>query len=97
MTRMHNPPHPGEVLKEYLGELTVSDIAAHIGVSRITLQRILNGTSGISIDMAFRLGEAFGNSPELWAGMQLQYDLYQAGRIKRPQIGRIPLGEPADV
>lgn len=91
MTRMHNPPHPGSVLREYLGDVTVSDIAAHIGVSRNTLQRIVNGTSAISIDMAYRLGAALGTSPELWAGMQLQYDLYQAGKEKRPKIERMPL------
>jgi addiction module HigA family antidote len=86
MTRMHNPAHPGAVLREYLGNLSVTEVAARIGVSRATLQRILNGTSGISPDMAYRLGAAFSTSPELWAGMQLQYDLYQAGKIKRPKI-----------
>lgn len=89
MTRMHNPPHPGEVLREYLGDLTVTDVAAKIGVSRVTLQRIVNCAAGISADMAYRLGSAFGTSPELWAGMQLQYDLYQAKKIKRPKIERI--------
>nr|WP_207393316.1 HigA family addiction module antitoxin [Duganella aceris] len=87
--RMHNPPHPGAVLREYLGDLTVTEVATRIGVNRATLQRILNGASGISPDMAYRLGSAFGTSPELWAGMQLQYDLYHAGKIKRPKIERI--------
>ncbi|MQA18090.1 HigA family addiction module antitoxin [Rugamonas rivuli] len=86
MTRMHNPPHPGEVLREYLGDLTITDVAAHLGVGRVTLQRIVNGAAGISPDMAYRLGAAFGTSPEMWAGMQLQYDLYQAGKVKRPKI-----------
>lgn len=89
MTRMHNPPHPGEVLKEYIGDLSVTEVAAHIGVSRATLQRIVNGAAGISVDMAYRLGAAFGTGPELWAGMQLEYDLYHAGKMKRPQIARI--------
>ncbi|NGZ83318.1 HigA family addiction module antitoxin [Duganella aceris] len=89
MMRMHNPPHPGAVLREYLGDLTVTEVATRIGVNRATLQRILNGASGISPDMAYRLGSAFGTSPELWAGMQLQYDLYHAGKIKRPKIERI--------
>lgn len=89
MTRMHNPPHPGEVLREYLGELTITDVAARLGVGRVTLQRIVSGAVGISPDMAYRLGAAFGTSPELWAGMQLQYDLHQAGKIKRPKIERI--------
>jgi len=89
MTRMHNPPHPGEVLREYLGDLTVTEVAARLGVGRVTLQRLVNGVSGVSPDMAYRLAAAFGTSPELWAGMQLQYDLYQAGKMKRPKIARI--------
>jgi addiction module HigA family antidote len=89
MTRMHNPPHPGEVLREYLGEVTVTDAAVKLHVTRATLSRILNGSAGISADMALRLGEALGTSPELWAGMQLQYDLYQAEQKKRPKVERL--------
>ncbi len=89
MTRMHNPPHPGEVLREYLGDMTITDAAIRLGVGRVTLQRVVSGAAGISSDMAYRLGSAFGTSPELWAGMQMQYDLYQAGKIKRPKIERI--------
>lgn len=73
MTRMHNPPHPGEVLREYLGEVTVTEAA-------------VKQAAGISPEMAYRLAEAFGTSPELWAGMQMQYDLYQAGKVNRPKI-----------
>ena len=83
MTRMHNPPHPGEVLKEYLGDRTVTETAVRLGVTRGTRSRIVSGTSGVSVDMAYRLGDAFGTSPELWAGMQLQYDLHQAGTRRR--------------
>ena len=72
MTRMRNPPHPGEVLREYLGETTVTAAAAKLGVNRVTLNRIVTGASGISADMAYRLASAFGTSAELWAGMQLQ-------------------------
>lgn len=89
MKRMHNPPHPGEVLREYLGDRTVTEVAARLGVGRVTLQRLVNGVSGVSPDMAYRLAAAFGTSPELWAGMQLHYDLYQAGKIRRPKIERI--------
>ena len=53
------------------------------------LSRLVTGSPGVSADMAYRLGEAFGTSPELWAGMQLQYDLYQAGKLKRPRIDRL--------
>ena len=87
--RMHNPPHPGEVLREYLGEVTVTNAAVKLHVTRATLSRILNGSAGISADMALRLGEALGTSPELWAGMQLQYDLYQAEQKKRPKVERL--------
>ncbi len=89
MTRMHNPPHPGEVLREYLGDITVTEAAARLGVSRVTLSRVISGSAGISADMAYRLGSAFGTSPEMWAGMQLQYDLHQARKIKRPKIQRL--------
>ena len=89
MTRMHNPPHPGEALREYLGDMTVTEAAGLLGVNRVTLSRVVTGASGISPDMAFRLGDAFGTSAELWAGMQMQYDLYQASKLKRPKIPRI--------
>ena len=89
MTRMHNPPHPGEVLREYLGDITVTEAAVKLGVNRVTLSRIVTGSAGVSADMAYRLGTSFGTSPELWAGMQLQYDLYQAGKIKRPKIEKM--------
>ena len=89
MTRMHNPPHPGEVLREYLGDITVTEAAVKLGVNRVTLSRIVTGSSGVSLDMAYRLAAAFGTSPELWAGMQLQYDLYLAGKVKRPKIERL--------
>jgi antitoxin HigA-1 len=89
MTRMHNPPHPGEVLREYLGDVSVTEAALKLGINRVTLSRVVTGVSGISADMAYRLAAAFGTSPELWAGMQLQYDLYQAGKVKRPKIEKI--------
>jgi addiction module HigA family antidote len=86
---MHNPPHPSEVLREYLADITVTEAAVKLGVNRVTLSRIVTGATGISADMAYRLGEVFGTSPELWAGMQLQYDLYQAGKLTRPRIERL--------
>jgi antitoxin HigA-1 len=81
MPRMHNPPHPGEVVKELcldpLG-LTVTSAAEGLGVARRTLSALLNGHAGISPDMAIRLSKAFGRSPESWLQLQLQYDLWQA-------------------
>jgi antitoxin HigA-1 len=89
MTRMHNPPHPGEVLREYLGDISVTEAALKLGINRVTLSRVVTGASGVSADMAYRLADAFDTSPELWAGMQLQYDLYQAGKVKRPKIEKL--------
>ena len=89
MTRVHNPSHPGEVLREYLGDTSVTEAAIRLGVNRVTLSRVVTGASGISADMAYRLGAAFETSPQLWAGMQMQYDLYQAGKLRRPRIERL--------
>lgn len=87
--RMFNPPHPGEVLREYLGEVSVTGAAKHLGVTRAALSRILNGSAGISADMALRLSEAFDTSPDLWAGMQAQYDLWQASKKRRKKVGKL--------
>ena len=88
----HHPDrsrHPGEVLREYLGEITITEAAVKLGVNRVTLSRVVSGASGISADMAYRLAQAFGTSAEMWAGMQMQFDLYQASKLKRPKIERM--------
>jgi addiction module HigA family antidote len=87
--RMFNPPHPGEVLRDYLGGVSVTDSAKHLGVTRVALSRILNGSAGISAEMALRLSDALGTTPELWAGMQAQYDLWQASKKRRKKIARL--------
>lgn len=87
--RMHNPPHPGLVLKEYLGKTGVSAAAAHLRVTRVTLSRLLNGKAGISASMALRLAAALGTTPELWMNMQSQFDLWQASRSKQPMVRRL--------
>ena len=78
---MHNPPHPGEIIKEFcvapLG-LTVTKAAESIGVTRKTFSMLLNGKSGISPEMALRLSKVFGRTPEGWLRLQLQYDLWKA-------------------
>jgi addiction module HigA family antidote len=86
---MHNPPHPGMVLREYLGGKSVSAAAAHLHVTRVTLSRVLNGKAGISASMALRLAAALGTSPEFWMNMQSQYDLWRAKRSKQPAVRRI--------
>jgi addiction module HigA family antidote len=91
MATMHNPPHPGEILREWLGDMSVTDAAQHLGVSRATLSRVLNGSSGISADMALRLQAALGTSPEMWMGLQDDYELWQASKGKRPHVIPFPL------
>ena len=86
---MFNPPHPGSVLKEYLGDVSVTTAANHLGITRAALSRILNGSAGISADMALRLADALGTSPELWARMQAQYDLSQAAKKPRRKLPRL--------
>jgi len=88
---MFNPPHPGEVIREYLGEMTVSAAARHLGVGRVTLSRVLNGKAAVSPEMAVRLAAALGtSSPEVWLRMQAQYDLWQIGKRKRVRVNLLP-------
>jgi antitoxin HigA-1 len=87
MSRMHNPAHPGEVLREWLPEyMTVNDAAKELQVSRVTLSKILNGGSSITAGMALRLSAWLGTSPELWLGMQTQWDLWLASKQPLPDI-----------
>lgn len=78
---MHNPPHPGQILKELYMEplsLTITETAKGLGVSRKTLSELVNGKYGISSDMAIRLAKAFSTTPESWLNLQQQYDLWEA-------------------
>ena len=78
---MHNPPHPGEIIRDLCLEplgLSVTDAAIALGVSRKTLSSILNGRSGISPVMALRLSMVFSTTPESWLNQQVQYDLWNA-------------------
>ena len=87
MSRMHNPPHPGEVLREWMPEgMTVTEAADALGLSRVTLSKILNTHAGITADTALRLAKWLGTSADLWIGMQGQYDLWQAAKKPRPKI-----------
>lgn len=84
--RMHNPPHPGEIIKrlclEPLG-VSVTEAAQALDISRKTLSAILNGRAGISPEMAIRLSIAFGTSAESWLNQQTQYDLWHAEQRRR--------------
>ncbi|HXL74387.1 MAG TPA: HigA family addiction module antitoxin [Burkholderiales bacterium] len=92
MSRMHNPPHPGEVLRDtVLAELSVTDFARRLGVSRVALSRVINGRAAVSAEMALRLSAALGGSAESWLRMQAAYDLWRASRKRRPKIAPLKL------
>jgi antitoxin HigA-1 len=93
LMRMHNPPHPGEIIRQLCLEplgMTVTDAARALGVSRKTLSALLNGRAGISPEMAVRLSIAFGTSSESWMNQQTQYDLWHAEkRRKELRVSRV--------
>jgi addiction module HigA family antidote len=91
--RMKKPPHPGRIVRQECLEpfgLTVKEAAKRLGVTRQALNNLVNGKSGISPEMSIRLSKAFGSSPEVWLGLQLEYDLAEAekhaGKIRVDRI-----------
>lgn len=83
---MHNPPHPGQIIRRALIEstgLSVTEAAKALGVGRVTLSKILNKKSGISPEMAVRLSLALNTSSEMWSNMQAMYDLWQAEKRRK--------------
>ena len=89
---MHDPAHPGEMLKELCLEplnLTVTEVARTLGVARKTLSELVNGKAGISPEMAIRLSKAFKTTPEFWMNLQQQYDLWHA----QQKIGDLQIQE----
>ena len=87
MARMHNPPHPGEVLREFLPDgMTIEEVARRLGVSRVQLSRVLNGRSSISADMAIRIGLLTNTTPESWLTGQTKWDLWQASQKPLPTV-----------
>lgn len=89
MARMHNPPHPGLFVKEYLdnSNITVTEATKNLGITRVALSRIINGRTGISPEMALRLDEAIKLfKAETWLKMQLDYDLWQAEQRHQKSI-----------
>jgi antitoxin HigA-1 len=87
MSEMHSPPHPGAILADtVLGQesgKSVSAFADQLGISRVTLSRVVNGRAAVSVDMALALAEATDTSPESWLNMQTAYDLWQARVARR--------------
>jgi len=88
---MRNPAHPGEMVQEYMEGLglTVTALAAHLKITRANLSRMIHGKTGESAEMAVRLSEAFGTSPQVWVKMQANYDLVKAMRNRRVKIARL--------
>lgn len=87
MTMMHNPAHPGEVLREWIPEeMTVGQAAEALQINRVTLSNVLNGKAGVTASFALRLAAWLGTSPEMWVGMQAQWDLWQAQQQPVPKI-----------
>ena len=98
--RMYNPAHPGKLIADILenGNLsignTVTALAKHLGVTRATLSRVINGRSAVSADMALRLQDALGVEVDMWLGMQLQRDVWEASRKRRKKIKRLVVDQP---
>jgi len=89
MGRMHNPPHPGEVLKELWlepADVTVTAAALALGCSRKHVSGIINGRAAITADMALRLAAWLKTTPESWLTMQAAWDLWHAAKMERPKI-----------
>ena len=90
---MKNPPHPGRILRQECIEplgLTITEAASRLGVKRQTLNNLVNEKAGISPEMSIRLSKAFGSRPEVWLGLQMQYDLAKAQKTAhRIKVRRI--------
>ncbi|WP_027816841.1 HigA family addiction module antitoxin [Paraburkholderia bannensis] len=86
-SRMHNPAHPGEVLREWIPQnMTVTEAANALQINRVTLSNLLNGKASVTANIALRLSAWLGTSTDLWLGMQNQWDLWQASQQPRPKI-----------
>lgn len=96
---MHNPAHPGELLAGWLDDLnaSVTAFAAHIGISRVMLSRVLNGHAAVSADMDLRLSEALGTTPGFWLAAQAQCDLWTAHQTAKDRRRIKPMAMPESV
>jgi antitoxin HigA-1 len=90
--RMHSPRHPGEILQGlYMEplEVTITDAAEALGVSRKHVSAIVNGRAPVTPDMAVRLAGVFGTEPDIWINLQAQYDVWQARQQTPPKVKRL--------
>jgi len=87
MARMHNPAHPGEVLREFLPpDMSIGEVAVRLGVSRPHLSRLLNGHTSMTAEMSIRIGLLTGTTPESWLYNQVQWDLWHESLKPLPKI-----------
>ena len=90
--RMYNPAHPGDLIADILenGNLSigtsVTALAKHLGVTRVSLSRVINGRAAVSAEMALRLQDALGVDAEMWLRMQVQRDVWEASRKRRRKV-----------
>ena len=92
-TRSRQPTHPGEILRQDVLpalELSVSEAARQLRISRHTLHRVLSGRSAVTPEMALRLGKFCGNGPHLWLRMQQAHDLWRAQQQLSAELDKIP-------
>lgn len=92
---MFDPPHPGLIIQEVMGDRSITELAKHLKVTRAALSRVINGNAGVSPDMAMRLQDAFGVSAAQWLRLQAARDLWLLSRKKRPKVGRWKLDKAA--
>ena len=99
MSAMFNPPHPGEVLQDGVfrdGEITVTEFARRLGVTRVALSRVIHAKAAVSADMALRLAKALGGSAASWLYLQANFDLWKAEKVLRRTVAKIrPLKKAA--
>ncbi len=95
---MYNPPHPGAVIKDALEgiPMSVGEFAAHIGVSRNTMSRIINEKAAVTPEMSIKIAEAFGQpQTDIWFRLQNKYDFWQAAQAKRKKVRPIKMSQAA--
>jgi addiction module HigA family antidote len=96
MAHMHNPAHPGEVLREFLPEeMSIGEVAVRLGVSRPHLSRLLNGHTSMTAEMAIKVGMLTGTTPESWLVNQAKWDLWQASQKPLPKVEPLDLKSAA--
>jgi antitoxin HigA-1 len=93
------PPHPGEYIrKDILPALnmTITDLAKHLGVTRASLSELVNCNRDLSLEMAQRLGQAFRNGTRFWMALQMQRDIWLAERESKISVDPIKWKSGAD-